>query len=73
MAAKVWKGVYRKVFGCSCQLSLNMIFDPSTPSMREVNDGEKKMLFIVATNVVASRQPERQPTGMPHNCAKIQV
>ena len=30
-------------------------------------------MFIVATNVVASRQPERQPTGMPHNCAKIQV
>ena len=41
MADKVWKGVYPKVFGCSCQLSLNMIFDPSTPSMREVNDGEK--------------------------------
>ena len=24
------------------------------------------MTFIVATNVVASRPPERQPTGTPH-------
>ena len=24
------------------------------------------MLFIVATNVIASRPPERRPTGMPH-------
>ena len=27
---------------------------------------EKKMLFIPATNVVASRPPERPLTGMPH-------
>ena len=28
------------------------------------------MTFIVATNVVASRPPERWPTGTPHACAK---
>ena len=37
------------------------------------NRGEKQeekikkiMTFIVATNVVASRPPERRPTGTPH-------
>ena len=29
------------------------------------------MLFLVATNVVASRPPERRPTGTPHAGAKI--
>ena len=29
------------------------------------------MLFIVATNVVASRPPKRRPTGTPHARAKI--
>ena len=29
------------------------------------------MSFIVATNVIASRLPERQPTGRPHTRAKI--
>ena len=29
------------------------------------------MTFIVATNVVTSRPPERQPTGTPHTCAKM--
>ena len=40
----------------------NKFFDPSTPSMRKGDDGEKKkiMMKIVATNVVASRPPERQ-------------
>ena len=41
--------------------------------MRKVDDGEEKkekkinkiMTFIVATNVIASRPPERQPTGTP--------
>ena len=28
------------------------------------------MTFIVATNVVASRPPERRPTGTPHARAK---
>ena len=28
------------------------------------------MTFIVATNVIASRPPERRPTGTPHACAK---
>ena len=45
--------------------------------MRKVDDGEKKekkekiMTFIVATNVIASRPPERRPTGTPHARAKI--
>ena len=38
----------------------------------ELGKMEKQiMTFIVATNVVASRPPERQPTGTPHaraNC-----
>ena len=70
MADGVWKGVYPLVLGRSRQLSLNKFFDPSAPSMREVDDGEKKkkekkrkkgkiMAFIVATNVVASRPPKR--------------
>ena len=49
--------------------------------MRKVDDGEEKkkkkrkekkiMTFIVATNVIASRPPERRPTGTAHaraNC-----
>ena len=46
--------------------------------MRKVDDGEKKkekkekkMTFIVATNVIASRPPERRPTGTPHARANI--
>ena len=31
------------------------------------------MTFIVATNVIASRPPERRPTGTPHTRAKIGV
>ena len=42
MADGVWKVFYPKVFGHSRQLSLNKIFDPSTPSMRKVDDGEEK-------------------------------
>ena len=43
MADGVWKGVYPWVFGHSKQLSLNKLFDPSTPSMRKGLIGEKKM------------------------------
>merc|ERR1711954_186458 len=42
MADGVWKGVYPWVLGRSRQLSLNKFFDPSTPSMRKVDDGEEK-------------------------------
>ena len=42
MADGVWKGVVPQVLGLSCQLSLNMFFDPSTPSMRKVDDGKRK-------------------------------
>ena len=31
------------------------------------------MTFLVATNVVASWPPERQPTGMPHARAKNKI
>ena len=36
--------------------------------MRKVDNGKKgkKMVFIVATNVVASQPPKRGQTGMPH-------
>ena len=55
----------------SHQLSLNKLFDPSAPSMRKVDDRKRKrkeiiMSFLVATNVIASRPPERRPTGTPH-------
>ena len=33
---------------------------------RDGENGKKIMMFIVATNVVASRPPERRPTGTPH-------
>ena len=45
--------------------------------MRKVDDRKKKkrkkkiMSFLVATNVVASRPPERRPTGTPHNISKM--
>ena len=42
MADRVWKGVYPSTFGPSKQLSLNKFFDPSTPFMRKVDDGEEK-------------------------------
>ena len=57
------------VLGCSRQLSLNKFFDPSAPSMRKVDDGEKKekrkkkrkekkiMTFIVATTSLPVDRP----------------
>ena len=33
---------------------------------KEKKRKEKIMTFIVATNVIASRPPERRPTGTPH-------
>ena len=66
MADRVWK-----VFRRSRQLFLNKFFDPSAPSMREVDNGKKIMSFLVATNVIASQPPERRPTRTPHaraNC-----
>ena len=41
--------------------------------MRKVDDGEKKkrMSFIVATNIVASRPPERRPTRTSHARANL--
>ena len=49
----VLKGVYPQFFGRYHQLLLNMFLDLSTPSMTKA-----------ATNVVASQQPERRPTGI---------
>ena len=44
--------------------------------MKKVDDGEKRKKqqnngVIVPTNIVASRPPERQPTGTPHTCANL--
>ena len=49
-----------------------MVIDPSTPTLRKVEDGEKKKIMaeLVATNVVSSRSPERRPTGIPITFAK---
>ena len=47
--------------------------------MRKGDDGGKKgkkekiKMFLVATNVVASRPPERRPTATPTACAKIRA
>ena len=80
MAAWGPKNGLRGLERCSKQLLLNKSFDPSTPSMRKVDYREKKrkkiMSFLVATNVVASRLPERRPTGTPHaraNCHQPQI
>ena len=50
-------------FWCSCYLLQNKIFNLSTPSIGKVDDGgnEKIRTFIVATNIVASQPPKRQP------------
>ena len=72
MADGGWKGVYPYVFGHSYRLSVNKFFDPSAPSMRKVDDGEKKRKKkIMATNVIASRPPERRPTGKLHAPANL--
>ena len=42
MADGVCIVVYPKVFGRSCHLLLNKLFDQSIPSMRKVDDGEKE-------------------------------
>ena len=42
MADLIWNRVYLYVLGRSCQLWLNKFFDPSTPSMRKVDDEGKK-------------------------------
>ena len=34
---------------------------------------KKIIMFIVATNVIASRPPERRPTGTPHARAKMKT
>ena len=41
MADGVWKGVQPYVIGHFEPFSQNKFFDPSTPSMRKVDDGEK--------------------------------
>ena len=34
----------------------------------KTNNG--RLISIVATNIIASRPPERRPTGTPHACGK---
>ena len=57
-----------KVFGCSKQLLLNKFFDPSTPSIRKGNSGErmkktkkmeekKRLMRIVATASLPAVDP----------------
>ena len=47
MADGVWKGVYLLVLWRSRQLSLNKSFDPSAPSMRNVEERKKKKKNVV--------------------------
>ena len=68
MANGVCKLVHPQIFGRSCQLLLNRFCDLSTPSMRKVDDREKKgkiMIEVVATNVIASWLRECRLTGTP--------
>ena len=44
-------------------------YEKSRRGRKKEEKRKKIMTFIVATNVVASRTPERQPTGKPHACA----
>ena len=55
-------------FGHFKQLSLNKFFDQKEQKEEKRNT---IMTFIVATNGVASRPPERRPTGTPHACANV--
>ena len=64
-------------FGHSRQLSLNKVFDPSTPSMRKGCDGEveveeknsEKKQFTIVMPVI-SHAPQWRPTGTPIARAK---
>ena len=56
----------------SCQLSLNEFFDSNAPSMKIVDDGEKKRKKE-NNDVIASRPPKRQPTGTTHTRANFWV
>ena len=66
----VWKGVYHLVFGRSGQLLLNKFFDPSTPSMRKVVDGEKKEMKRKErkenNDVYSGHYARTATTGPPH-------
>ena len=65
------------VFGRSRQLSLNKFFDRSTPSMRKVDDGEKKKrkekngVFSGHYVIASSLPPERlRPNDDRWNAAR---
>ena len=60
MADRVWKSVHPLVFGHSHQLLQNKFFDPSTPSMRKVDNGGKQ--------AGAELCQARLPTGILLNC-----
>ena len=64
MADGVWKGVYPYVLGVPSTFSFY------EKSRRREKRRKKRMLFLVATNVIASRLPERRTTGTPHARAK---
>ena len=48
MADWVLKVVYSPGFGPSRRFKLNVFFDPSTPSMRNVDNGEKTNNFLTS-------------------------
>ena len=64
MANGDWNRCTPRFFGRSRQLSLHKFYDPSTPSLRKVDDGGKKwgggiivMSFIVATTHIEVYMP----------------
>ena len=68
IAAGVWRGVYPQVLGRSRQVFRwkNSFYEKSRRRRKKERKEKKIMTFIVATNVIASRPPERRPTGTPH-------
>jgi len=56
-----------KVFGRSRQLSLNKFFDPSTPSMINADDGEKrKKRKYQPSGAGGTRSPPATPHRLQH-------
>ena len=61
----VWKGVFSSVFGRSLQVVQNKFFEPSTSSMRKVDDrGNRKK----------SREKRKQAQlGVPHSEIQVEL
>ena len=57
----VWKGHVPLGFGAFKATFPKKVFYPSTPSMKKVDDGEKKRCFSGHYVIASSLPPERRP------------